>query len=118
LDTGPRQRTLERIVAIKIIAEVWDHAEIDGNALLTLLALADSADPTTRECWPGVPNLMRKSRSSRATVYRNLDLLQAQGFIEKLIPAKAHYRVHWRMTPVEKWSAMGSQLETSEGDHS
>ena len=57
-------------MSIKIMQEVWQHAEVTGGTLLVLLALADSADETTRTCFPGIENLAHKSRLSERQVKR------------------------------------------------
>lgn len=64
------------------MAEVWAESEQSGSALLLLLALADNADTETREAWPSVPYLAKKTRLHRATVMRLVARLEADGEIE------------------------------------
>lgn len=57
-------------MSIKIMTEVWDHAPVSGGTLLVLLAIADSADETSRTCFPGIENLAHKARLSERQVKR------------------------------------------------
>lgn len=51
-------------MSIKIMQEVLELAPVDKGTLLVLIALADSADETTRECWPSVRRLAERARLS------------------------------------------------------
>lgn len=57
-------------MSIKIMQEVWQSAPVSGGTLLVLLAIADSADETSRTCFPGIENLAHKARLSERQVKR------------------------------------------------
>lgn len=69
-------------MSIKIMSEVWEHATVDGGALLVLLTLADSADEATRSCYPGVESIAAKARLSERQVQYCLKRLRESGIIE------------------------------------
>lgn len=117
-------------MSVKIMAEVWDHADVSGGELVFLLALADRAADDHRCAWPGVRVLMFKSRASRATIYRYTETLEDQRIIERCpdeeIPGQygkhpGRETVVWRFLPVAEWLSRaetvpegkeGSQIET------
>lgn len=67
-------------MSIKIMAEVWDNAEVEGASLLVLLALADYANDNGI-CWPAVGTLARKTRVSERHIRRLLGALERNGNI-------------------------------------
>lgn len=71
-------------MAIHIVSEVWEHSESTGSARLVLLALADNADRTTREAWPSVRDLARRTHASERSVQRALRELAVLGEIESV----------------------------------
>ena len=50
-------------MSIKVLAQVWEHSDQSGGALLVLLAIADFADDAGR-AWPSVKTLAKKARLS------------------------------------------------------
>ncbi len=62
------------------MAAVWDLSIHKGSDLLLLLALADSASDDGHS-YPGIGELVRKTRVSRSTVIRALERLEAAGEI-------------------------------------
>lgn len=69
---------------------------------LVLLSLAERADDTTCEAWPGNGDFVRRTSLNRATVWRALSQLEAQGLVSITPPhigANAHssnlYRLNW-----------------------
>lgn len=59
-------------MSIKIMNEVWEHASVSQGTLLVALALADSADEKSRECWPSIRHLAERARLSERQVQRCL----------------------------------------------
>lgn len=57
-------------MSIKIMQEAWDHSQVSQGTLLVLLALADSADERSRECWPSIASIAKKARLSERQVQR------------------------------------------------
>ena len=51
-------------MAVRLMGEVWGHSRARGTALLLLLAIADSGDDDTRECYARARTLQRKARTS------------------------------------------------------
>ena len=68
-------------MSIKIMAIVWESANVEGATLLVLLALADYANDTG-VCWPSRDALAQKSRVSSRHVKRILRDLEDRGLIE------------------------------------
>ena len=65
-------------MSIRAMQAVWDHSKQDGNHLLVLLALADSANNDTYEAWLKNETLAQKARCSTRRVQEILhDLLDA-----------------------------------------
>jgi hypothetical protein len=71
-------------MSIRVIQDVWDHSQARDGALLVLLAIADSADPETREAWPTVKFLAAKCRLSERAVSYATKKLVSIGEIEVL----------------------------------
>jgi hypothetical protein len=65
----------------KITAEVWEHSQAKGSALLLLLALADHADSVHAQCWPAVERLSMMIRMSERNTQYLLRKLEADGHI-------------------------------------
>jgi hypothetical protein len=115
-------------VSIKIMAEVWDNAPSTGGELLFLLALADQAGDFDRCAWPGMKQLMSRTRSSRRSVYRYAEALQAKQIIVQVDAAEArkkipryrgqghggHETVIWRILSIEEWGSLWISGETSQ----
>src|SRR3990172_12280275 len=64
------------------ITAAWERAPLaKGNDLLVLLSLADQANDDGW-CWPGQGSLVRRTKTSRATVQRAIGALAQAGYIE------------------------------------
>lgn len=101
------------------MTQVFDDCPVDGNLMLLMLVLADSADEETRMAWPGLKRLTARSRTSRATVYRLMSRLESFGLIreihgsERPVAAQGGCTRCWYISTTDSWSAgIGSQSET------
>jgi hypothetical protein len=68
--------SLVSTMSIRLMAEAWERAPVDGGALLVLLALCDYANDTGT-AWPAVGSLARRARLSTRqarTILRRLEL--------------------------------------------
>jgi hypothetical protein len=66
-------------MSIKILTEIWSEPPVRQGTLLVLLALADSADETSRECWPSIRTIAKKSVLSERQVQHCLrELVEAR----------------------------------------
>ncbi len=71
-------------MSIRLMTAAWS---IDPDALksprdrFVLVALADSADDATGECWPSVPTIARRTAMDAKTVRRALAALVAGGWV-------------------------------------
>lgn len=90
-------------MSIKIMAEVWEHANVSQGTLLVMLALADSADERSRECWPAVSSLAKKARLSERQVQRCITELVDYGMIEVFANAGRSGSNLFRVSEVTKW---------------
>jgi hypothetical protein len=70
-------------VSIRYIAAVLDRlTHLTAAETLVLVALADSASDDTRECWPSMATLARRSRLTRRGVQKILRRLESRALIE------------------------------------
>jgi len=83
-------------VSVKAISAVWDYSAASGNALLLLLAIADSADHDGTNAWPSQGTLATKTRLSRRTVQRKIGDLVTLGELA-VVPGPSHIR--WDRRP-------------------
>ena len=60
------------MMGVLVVRDTWEHSRAAGTALLVQLALADNASDETSVCWPSIPTLARKTRTSKNTVLRAL----------------------------------------------
>ena len=67
-------------MSIKLMSEVWEHADAKGCQLLLLLALADYADDRGRS-YPAIRTLANKTRMTRRGVQKALLELELRGLI-------------------------------------
>lgn len=67
-------------MSIRVMSEVWDHANLEGAQLLVLLALADFANDDGY-CWPSYETLAKKARVSRRYAIQVVKRLQALGYV-------------------------------------
>jgi len=67
-------------MAVKVMQRVWEHADIQGNDLLVLLALADWANDDGL-CWPSIPRIATKARVSVRTAQYTIRRLVARGYV-------------------------------------
>ena len=83
--------------------EVIETAPVEQGALLVLIMLADSADERSRECWPSVSNIARRSRLSERQVQYCLKDLAERGMIEIVPNAGRSGTNLYRVTRHETW---------------
>lgn len=70
-------------MSIRYVAAVLDRlTHLSAPESLVLIALADFASDDTREAWPSLATLMRRSRLSRRGVQRILRRLESTALIE------------------------------------
>ena len=80
------------------MSAVWEAAPFSQTELLVLLSLADHAgDDGT--CWPSVPRLAQRARTSERHVRRILTKLEADGWITREIRVNASSV--YRLSPVD-----------------
>lgn len=70
-------------MSVRVMADVWADAPVEGGELLVLLALADWADDDG-VCWPGTAAIAKKSRLSVRHVKRVIDALVERELVELL----------------------------------
>jgi hypothetical protein len=75
-------------VSIEILNEVWNHSKAAGTDRLVLLALADQANPVTRECWPSIGYIAHRCNVSNRTVQRSIRSLEALGEVVVVLSSK------------------------------
>lgn len=92
-------------MSIKIMTEVWESANVDQGTLLVLLALADSADDSTRSCYPGVEGLSRKSRLGERQVQYCIQRLRELGIVEVRRNASPVKTNVYKIAEVSAWDA-------------
>jgi len=68
-------------MSIKLMADVWEHADAKGSELLLLLAIADNANDSG-EAWPGVKTLAKKTRLSKRNVQYLIRRLEIKGLLQ------------------------------------
>jgi len=90
-------------MSIKIMSEVWDHATVSQGTLLVLLALADSADERSRECWPAISSIAAKARLSDRQAQRCITELQEAGIVAVTPNAGRSGSNLYRVQEVTKW---------------
>lgn len=83
--------------------EVIEAAPVEQGALLVLIMLADSADEHSRQCWPAVSTIARRSRLSERQVQYCLKDLAARGMIEIETNAGRSGTNLYRVTRPETW---------------
>lgn len=84
----------------KVMADVWQHQDVAGSELILLLAMADSADNNTRECYLSQASLAEMARCSVRHVPRLLKLLEGKGLIEDAGIRHARFKTKvWRVLP-------------------
>jgi len=74
-------------VAISLVVEVLDHAPrgLTQAELVVLVVLAEQAREETRECWPGMELICRRSRLQEDSVRKVFQRLAARG-LELRVP--------------------------------
>jgi hypothetical protein len=90
-------------MSIKIMNEVIEAAPVEQGALLVMIMLADSADENSRQCWPSVPTIARRSRLSERQVQYCLKDLAQRGLIEIETNAGRHGTNLYRIARPETW---------------
>lgn len=102
-------------MGIKLIVEVLEHAPTDVTPaeMLVLLVLAEYANDRTRECWPGMDLLSRRTRLRPSGVSAALRRLARRGYEPRVAIGitkagkpvfayegrQTHYRVPWFKWP-------------------
>ncbi|MEV4483625.1 helix-turn-helix domain-containing protein [Micromonospora coxensis] len=64
-------------MSVRASAWCWEHAQVSGNELLVLLAIADHANDTGGGAWPSIKTLAAKARVSERTAQRVIGRLVA-----------------------------------------
>ena len=90
-------------MSIKIMQEVMECAPVDKGTLLVLVVLADSADETSRECWPSVARLAARARLSDRQVQSCLRQLEERGIIHVMPNAGRSGTNLYRIERMDKW---------------
>ena len=90
-------------MSIKIMQEVMESAPVEKGTLLVLIALADSADETTRECWPSVKRLAARARLSERQAQACLRQLEEVKIISVEANAGRSGTNLYRVTRPETW---------------
>ena len=90
-------------MSIKIMQEVMECAPVDKGTLLVLVVLADSADETSRECWPSVARLAARARLSDRQVQSCLRQLEECGIIHVMPNAGRSGTNLYRIERMDKW---------------
>jgi len=67
-------------MSVRTITRVWEYSKQSSTDLLLLLAIADHADDDG-VCWPGIPRLAAKTRTSERQTIRNVEKLAQSGEI-------------------------------------
>jgi len=67
-------------MSVRTVTRVWEHSKQSSTDLLLLLAIADHADDDG-VCWPGIPRLAAKTRTSERQTIRNVEKLAQSGEI-------------------------------------
>lgn len=70
-----------RPVSWEAQSAVWAHSQAKGNALLTLLAIADFLNRETHLAWPSVETLAKRTRQTERNVRYSLKSLRESGEI-------------------------------------
>lgn len=65
-------------MSVQILNHVWKHSQQKGNALLTLIAIADQANDDG-DCWPGVSKLSNKVRLTERGLQKVIRALEKSG---------------------------------------
>jgi hypothetical protein len=89
-------------VSIEVMDEVWWSSAAKGSDLLVLLAMADNADSTSRECWPSIAYLAQKTRLSERGVRYVIRRLEKLGAIVLISDGTGRKSNTWRIEPVRQ----------------
>ena len=84
-------------MSIKIMSRVWSDAQLSGNDLLCLLALADWADDSGGNIYPSYETISKKLRVTRRTAIRIVARLEAEGYLIKQNGAGNHRQNTYRI---------------------
>ena len=71
-------------MSIKIMSQVWEHADVSDTDLLLLLAMADFANDDCT-CWPSIETLAKRIRKTTRSVTRSVNSLEKKGLIQVLV---------------------------------
>ncbi len=100
-------------MGVRLIVEAIHHAPCDLSdaEARVLVVLAEDANDTTRECWPGMPELVARTHKAASSVRRILSSLEDRKLITRLSartvqpgarPVVAHrgHRTVYRLEPM------------------
>lgn len=112
-------------MSVQATTWVWEQRRWSGNTLLIMLAIADAANREGNGSCQSNTTLSAMTGASRATVYRILGRLEAEGWIIRAGKSSKYGTVMWELPigvgPVEALEDdrfEGSQVETEGGSHS
>ena len=86
-------------MSIKISTWVWDNSPLEGAQLLIHLALADSANEDSGECWPSQKHLAKRARCHVETVRRTIRQLEEMGLLQVVESSNGRKNNKYRLTP-------------------
>lgn len=96
----------------RVVGWAFDRgADLSASELLVLVALADNADRHGK-CWPSKPEVVDKTRLSRATVYRALGRLEDLGYFREGTDEEGR-ECFWLAVDGASHGEMASRGETS-----
>src|SRR5438132_11288666 len=72
-------------MAIGVMQDVWTRSQASGGDRLVLLALADSANADTRECWPSLARIAERCRLSVRQTQRALRRVEEAGEVSTVV---------------------------------
>ncbi len=73
-------------MSVSVMTWVWRQAQVSGNELVVLLAIADEANDTGGNAFPSIASLATKTRLDVRTVRRVLARLTDRGLVEITTP--------------------------------
>lgn len=97
------------------MTHVWDNAPFKGATLMTLLALADSANDEGW-CWPSMKTLTEKTRQSERAVYDSIAALCDDGWLLKTM-RDGNKKVLYRVIFAPASGAGGFQLTAPDAEN-
>jgi hypothetical protein len=104
-------------VSVQATTWVWEHAHVNGNELLVLLAIADAASREGENSCQSVTTLAGMARIGTSTCYRILASLRDEGWVEKTgvhgrYKTNVYRLPHMNMAAMTPPAGETSQIET------